>query len=223
MALFRKNRPSTPPGEGDYGRVFGADGEVIGFWFESAHHANDSALIGALQLKHDLSHLVGTGHRVVSNTVDDAGGLFVMFGGARAPGEPAAVQLPPEQAPAAQGATESLTVNGRSYPLHSDFDAFSRDAAAGKTALLRTTIAGLSRDDQRRLFRVISAAYGDDAPETRAVSSADFSCLACFHGYSPAVLLLRDHLKSGGRSNVQDMTECRICGDQDAVWIYRAP
>lgn len=122
-----------------------------------------------------------------------------------------------------QRATRSLRVNGRPYPLHEDFDAFGQDAVAGKTALLKTTIAGLSIDDLSRLFRVMSAAFGDDSLETRAVSDSDFYCLTCFQGYSSAVVVLRDRLNRGGRSNAQDITECRSCGGQDAVWIYQPP
>ncbi|WP_326798987.1 hypothetical protein OG946_29450 [Streptomyces sp. NBC_01808] len=94
---------------------------------------------------------------------------------------------------------------------------------AGKTALLKTTIAGLSIDDMSRLFGAMSAAFGEDSPETRAVSAADFYCLTCFEGYSSAVVFLRDRLHRGGRANAQDITECRGCGGQDAVWIYRPP
>lgn len=231
MGLFRRGRRSVPPAHGDYGRVFNKAGDVIGLWFESAHDARDSLLIGALLLKHDVPHLVGTDYRLVANTADDAGGLFVMFAGERAPGEPDPPQLPPEGASAqdkgageaGQRATRSLRVNGRPYPLHEDFDAFSQDAVAGKTALLKTTIVGLSIDDLSRLFRVMSAAFGDNSPETRAVSDTDFYCLTCFQDYSSAVLVLRDRLNRGGRSNAEDITECRGCGGPDAVWIYRPP
>lgn len=45
-------------------------------------------MIDALLHKLDQPALMGEAHRVVANTVDGKGGLFVMFGGRRAPVSP---------------------------------------------------------------------------------------------------------------------------------------
>lgn len=187
---------------------------VIGVWFANPSLAADSGLVEALLAKHDLFHLVGSGYRRVANTVDHQGGMFVMFAGNRLPGEPARSSEP------GTDTGRSLEVNGRLYPLHEDFEAFSADAAAGKIALLKTTISGLSMDDYSRLFGDLAARYGDDSPRTRAIVDSGFHCLTCFRRYSSAVLLVRDHLGRGGRSNARDITACVDCGGQDAVWIY---
>ncbi|MFD3440252.1 hypothetical protein ACFWU3_22370 [Streptomyces sp. NPDC058685] len=239
MGIFRRRRRSASPGDqqqryrigeeqgnGDYARVLDESGAVAGLWLRNPHHARDTLMIDALLHKLDQPGLMGTAHRVVANTVDGKGGLFVMFGGRRAPGEP-------EPAPFAHGedsaggeeaaAGGSLMINGNRYPLHEDFDPFGRDAAAGRIALLRTTMSGLTVDDQMRLFDVVAAVFGEDCPETRAVVGAGFHCLTCFEGYSAMVIQLRGHLRNGGRSNLRDITECRRCGGRDAVWVYRPP
>jgi ATP-dependent protease ClpP protease subunit len=117
-------------------------------------------------------------------------------------------------------AQPALEVNGRTYPLHEDFDSFGYDAADRKVALLKTTIAGLSMDDESRLFGILSDTFGDNAPETRAILHAGFHCLTCLRRYSSARLAVRDSLRRGTLSNVKDLTECLDCGGQDAVWVY---
>ncbi|MER7663990.1 hypothetical protein [Streptomyces sp. NPDC096193] len=240
MGIFRRRRRSASPGDqqrrqyrvgeeqgdGDYARVLDESDAVAGLWLRNPHHARDPLLIDTLLHRFDQPHLMGADNRVVANTVDGKAGLFVMFGGRRAPGEPAPVPFGHDEGLAGgEGAPadRSLLLNGRRHPLHEDFDALGRDVAAGRIALLRTTISGLTVDDQVRLFDVVAAAFGEDSPETRAVVGAGFHCLTCFEGYSAMVIQLRDHLRNGGRSNLRDITECRACGGQDAVWVYRPP
>ncbi|MEC3975235.1 ClpP family protease [Amycolatopsis sp. H20-H5] len=114
----------------------------------------------------------------------------------------------------------SVQVDGRSYPLHEDFDSFGADAADGKIALLRTTIAGLSMDDESRLFAVLSETFGENSPETHALLYAGFHCLYCFRRYSSARLVVRDAVRRGSVQDVEDLTECVDCGGEDAVWVY---
>jgi hypothetical protein len=229
MGLFRRRsrtERSKQAGRGepgDYQKVVDDAGEAVGLWFADAKHARDPMLVSALLLKEDMGHLLRSERRLASNTVDDRGGLFLMFDGRPAPGEPEAPASSSRSASTVPDAADSLTFNGQTYPVHDDFDAFSRDAAAGRTALLRTTISGLSMDDKSRLFRVMADAFGNNSAQARAVSESGFYCTTCFQGYTAAVLLLREILNKGGSSNARDITECRRCGGQDAVWVYRPP
>jgi hypothetical protein len=223
MAWWRRRRSRTNARTvavpaANFAVVRDTDGDVTGFWFADPRHARNRDLVDAVLARHDLWHLVGASYRVVSNTVDDRGGLFVLF---TPPGSgattPSAVAQDPE---GDVTAPRTLEVNDRTYPLHEDFEAFSRDAAEGRIALLKTTIAGLSMDDQSRLFAVLAARFGPDAPETRAIVHSGFHCLTCFRRYSMTRLLVRDHLNRGGWANVRDITACVACGGQEAVWIY---
>jgi hypothetical protein len=127
-----------------------------------------------------------------------------------------------------------LVVDGSHYPVHEDFEAFSRDAAAGRIALWKTTIAGLSFDDVSRLYGVLQEAFGPDAPEAMAVLQAPFQCLSCMHTYPSEVLSMRDDLRRGSwiaftnsdpavaerNRQVLEMTACIFCGGEDAVWVF---
>lgn len=229
MALFRKRRRRDPEQQEpapapraesgpNYAMVRSSQTHAVnGLWFQDPRQAQSSGLVEAVLAENELWDLVSANRRLVANTFDRNGGVFVMFGGALAPGEqPGPEQRQPPPAPTG----EVLEVNGARYPVHSDFDAFARDAAAGRISLLRTTIAGLSMDDQSRLFDVLARTFGPDAPETRAIVYTGFYCMSCFHRYSTARLMNRDHLRSGGASNVADITACTECGGQDAVWLY---
>ncbi|MEX2459131.1 MAG: hypothetical protein WD770_09110 [Actinomycetota bacterium] len=71
---------------GDYSFVRDVSGSVTGIWLRDASQAQNQSLLMALLTKHGVSPtaLLG-GLRPVPNHRD--GGAFVMFGGARAPGE----------------------------------------------------------------------------------------------------------------------------------------
>jgi hypothetical protein len=193
-----------------------AAGKVEGLWLatkEQAHAARLEALLTAEGL-HDS--LLAPGYRIIANTFTDHGGVFVRF-------------VEPVQ---------ELDVGDRAYPIREDFETFSRDAVTGSIALLRTTIAALTMDDVGRLHAVLSAALGEDAPQTRAVVDAPFQCLTCFRLYPARLIFLRDHVRAGGGiggtfsapegaemeiRHVTDflpMTACLDCGGTEAVWIY---
>jgi hypothetical protein len=72
----------------DYSFVRDEKGEVSGVWLRDEAQAQNQELLLALLLKHGVppTGMLG-GFRVVSNTYDDSGGCFVMFGQAPAPGE----------------------------------------------------------------------------------------------------------------------------------------
>jgi len=76
----------------DYSMVRDQSGSVCGLWLRSPEEAQNRELLTMLLIKHnlprELSATVLSGdYRVVSNTFDNAGGCFVMFGKGLAPGE----------------------------------------------------------------------------------------------------------------------------------------
>ena len=78
---------------GDYSFVKDNSGNVYGIWLREPKVAQNHGLLLALLQKHDhlnesITAAVLTGsYRVVTNTFDDQGGCFVMFGSELAPGE----------------------------------------------------------------------------------------------------------------------------------------
>jgi hypothetical protein len=79
---------SDGSGLADYSFVRNATGAVTGIWLRDPAQARSHELLLALLLKHgEPGTLALGGARVVSNTHDASGGTFVMFGGAKAPGE----------------------------------------------------------------------------------------------------------------------------------------
>ena len=86
--------PATPVKEDevDYSYVKDKDGNVCGIWLRDSNKAQNRTLLGMLLTKDNLpkylSMKVMEGrYRVVPNTRDKAGGCYVMFGDAPAPGE----------------------------------------------------------------------------------------------------------------------------------------
>ena len=76
----------------DYSFVRGPDGGMCGIWLRDASQAQDRELLMMLMVKHDAPESLSTSalsgdFRVVPNTYDDAGGCFIMFGSAPAPGQ----------------------------------------------------------------------------------------------------------------------------------------
>jgi len=76
----------------DYSLVDGPGGAVCGLWLRREADARNHELLGMLLVKHglpqELFDAVSRGsYRVVPNRFDSAGGCFVMFGAAPAPGE----------------------------------------------------------------------------------------------------------------------------------------
>jgi hypothetical protein len=220
MSVFRRRR--AVPADGSYGLVRDPGGEVVGFWLSSAKDARDPALVDALLAREDLLHLLSRTRTRQANTVDDRGGIFLLFGEA-APGAEAAGSRP---------ADRELVVDGTTYPLHDDFAPFAADAAAGKVAVLRTTFDVPLRTHMQRLMPVLAEAYGLDAPQTRAITEGGFHCLECFADHSRAMLLggmvgsvdtviLTSGPGSADRLRRQlTATSCTSCGSRDAVWIY---
>lgn len=101
--LFRKKqaeKQSSPakvqqPSRADYSFVRDGKGNVVGMWLRDPELAQDSFTLMALLSKHQqlsgglLNAVTTQQYRVVSNTFDDAGGCFLMFGTSPAPGEQA--------------------------------------------------------------------------------------------------------------------------------------
>ncbi|NIR04320.1 MAG: hypothetical protein GTN82_02720 [Candidatus Aminicenantes bacterium] len=75
-----------------YSLVKDQDGGICGIWLRDPAQAQDRNLLLMLLIKHGARDNLGASVlagdlRVVSNTYDDQGGCFVMFGSAPAPGE----------------------------------------------------------------------------------------------------------------------------------------
>ena len=70
---------------GDYALVKDEDGDVRGVWLQDEAKAENRPLLAALLAKHEI--ILPEKVRVVTNTHNDNGGCFCMFGKARAPGE----------------------------------------------------------------------------------------------------------------------------------------
>lgn len=71
----------------DYSWVEDQDGNIRGMWLRNPADAQKRELLAALLAKHDqpselLAKVLSGSYRVVPNTVDGAGGCFVMFGSA---------------------------------------------------------------------------------------------------------------------------------------------
>jgi len=133
----------------------------------------------------------------------------------------------------------SLTIKGESYPLRGDFEAFSRDAAAGKLALLRTTIDAPVKEIATRLSDALSDAFGRYAPQTRATTEMTLHCLHCSMGYPLKYVQLRDDFRDGTLSDyiepggtpdatkrfekilqMMRMSVCIECGGSNAALLY---
>ncbi|GAB3563892.1 hypothetical protein GCM10027445_06810 [Amycolatopsis endophytica] len=79
---------APPRGDGgNFARVRTSGGEIIGLWFGDEAHARDRMLLETVLFNEDLLDSLHTEPRLVPNTYDDKGGVFVMFGRHRAPGE----------------------------------------------------------------------------------------------------------------------------------------
>jgi len=125
-----------------------------------------------------------------------------------------------------------LTLNGESYPLREDFESFSRDASTGRIALLKVPINDPLSDNLLRLYEVLSATFGSDAPQIEAIRDTALHCLNCFADYPTQHIRLRDQMRQGitrgpvaaestGRlREILHMSACLDCGSHDAVWIY---
>ncbi|MEU0189261.1 hypothetical protein ABZ250_05280 [Streptomyces afghaniensis] len=197
-------------------------GELEGLWIGDVRQADD-AFIGAVLARHEREGDVTTSrYRVVHNTFNDRGGVFVRFVG--------------DETTAGAGALprRELVVGDRHCPVHEDFDAFSRDAAAGDVALLKTTIDAASASDLYPLYEALSEVFGDQAPQARAAMRAPLQCATCLRIYPASLIHLRDMKREGrpmaGTVSSEDgarqvnralgMTACLDCGGEVAVWVY---
>ncbi|MET9684540.1 hypothetical protein [Streptomyces coeruleorubidus] len=235
MGLFRKWRgrrrtgdePPQRPAQGrsaedEYVLLRDEAGELEGLWIGDVRRADD-AFIGAVLDRHELRGGVTTSrYRVVHNTFNDRGGVFVRFVG--------------DETTAGAGALprRELVVGDRHCPVHEDFDTFSRDAAAGHVALLKTTIDAASASDLHPLYEVLSGVFGDQAPQARAALRAPLQCATCLRIYPANLIYLRDMKRQGtpmaGTVSSADgarqvnralaMTACLDCGGEVAVWVY---
>jgi hypothetical protein len=100
--------------------------------------------------------------------------------------------------------------------------------------LLRTTFTDLFTDHTQRSFAVVSASFGPDSAQARAIQEAPFACLGCFTLYPASVILLRRLRQTGSAiggvtstrggaaraAAMLTMTACRDCGGAEALWIY---
>ncbi|MGW0469639.1 hypothetical protein [Streptomyces coeruleorubidus] len=240
MGLFRRWRerrsgdePPQRPAQGlAQGRGRSADdeyvllrdgaGELEGLWIGDVRRADD-AFIGAILDRHELRDDVTTSrYRVVHNTFNDRGGVFVRFVGDETTA--GAGDLPRRE----------LVVGDRHCLVHEDFDTFSRDAAAGHVALLKTTIDAASASDLYPPYEALSEVFGDQAPQARAALRAPLQCATCLRTYPANLIHLRDMKRAGtpmaGTVSSADgarqvnrallMTACLDCGGEVAVWVY---
>jgi hypothetical protein len=213
MSVFRRRRRAAAGGA--WSVVRDADGAVVGLWLESPADARDPARVETMLAWQDALHLLDRARTLQNNTADDRGGVFLLFGD------------PLGTAPASG---EGISVDGRTYPVHEDFDAFAADATANTIALLKTRFDVPLRTHLERLMPLLTAAYGPDAPQTRASTEGGFHCRDCFADHSRAALLggLLDGtdvaiMTSGSASELRkqlDAKSCPQCGSKDAVWIY---
>jgi hypothetical protein len=197
-------------------------GELEGLWVGDVARADD-AFIGAVLARHGLRDDVTTSrYRVVRNTFNDRGGVFVRFVG--------------DETTAGAGALprRELVVGEQHCLVHEEFDAFSHDAAAGNVALLKTTVDEASASDLFPLYQVLSEAFGDQAPRARAALRAPLQCVTCLRIYPAELIHLRDMKREGtpmaGTVSSADgarqvtralsMTACLDCGGEVAVWVY---
>ncbi|MDQ0750160.1 hypothetical protein QF034_004391 [Streptomyces africanus] len=239
MGLFRKRRERWERRSGDephpyvdqeqgrsaddaYVLLRDGAGELEGLWIGDVRQADDD-FIGAVLARHGLGDDVTTSrYRVVHNTFNDRGGVFVRFVG---DASTAGAGAPPRR---------ELVVGDRHCPVHEDFDAFSRDAAAGDVALLKTTIDAASAGDLYPLYQALSERFGDQAPQARAAMRAALQCATCLRLYPASLIHLRDMKREGrpmaGTVSSEDgarqvnralaMTACLDCGGEVAVWVY---
>lgn len=216
MSLLRRRR--TAPGGATYAFVKDRAGEVVGLWMADAGMASDGGMIEALLAKHSLWRQVGMERRLEPNTVDARGGMFVMFSRP----EPIHGSAPPVDATTRL----ELEFDGRLYPVHETFEPFAQAAAAGGVAMLRTTFDDLSNDDESRLFGRVAAAFGDDAPQTRAMARTILVCLSCSCGYDASQILFLRHARAQGttitgiNSRTEDISACLKCAGTDVAWVY---
>ncbi|MFF5982890.1 hypothetical protein ACFY78_28980 [Streptomyces olindensis] len=220
----RAEKPEAGRAVGDeYVLMRDSAGELEALWIADVRRA-DEIPIGEILARHGLLDDVTTSrYRVVRNTFNDHGGVFVRFVGdetTRQDGE----GVPRRE----------LVVGERHCVPHEDVDAFRRDAVAGNVALLRTTIDAASASDLYPLYDALSKAFGEQAPQTRAVMRAPLQCVTCLRTYSPHLIHVRD-LKREGRpmggtvssaegarqvARALAMTACLDCGGEVAVWVY---
>lgn len=200
-----------------------AAGELEALWIADVRRADD-LFIGEVLAQHGLRDDVTTSrYRVVRNTFNDRGGVFVRFVGDETTGR-GGDGVPRRE----------LVIGERHCVPHEDFDAFSRDAVAGNVTLLKTTIDAASASDLYPLYDALSKAFGEQAPQTRAVMRAPLQCVTCLRIYSPHLIHVRDLKRSGtpmggtvssaeGARQVARalaMTACLDCGGEVAVWVY---
>jgi hypothetical protein len=94
VPICSKPKKSRPSKAGSYSMVKGTNGQVCGLWLgDSEIVQKKTKILGALLAKHNLLGELGSSvltgdYRIVTNTFDNAGGCFVMFGSMEAPGEP---------------------------------------------------------------------------------------------------------------------------------------
>ncbi len=234
MGLFRMQRerrseyePPQPagrerPADDEYALLRDGAGELEGLWISDVRQADD-AFIGAVLDRHGMRGDVTTSrYRVVRNTFNDRGGVFVRFVG--------------DETTAGDGGLPRrvLVVGDEQYLVHEEFDAFSRDAVAGRIALLKTTIDEASASDLYPLYEVLAKTFGDRAPQTRAAMRAPLQCVTCLRAYSANLIHVRDMKRAGtpmaGTVSSRDgarqvaqalaMTACLDCGGEIAIWVY---
>ena len=75
----RAGRTTGSSGGADYTMVVNRDGEVLGVWTRDERLARDMALIDAILAKHELWDQLELGRSVVPNSLDDRGGMLVLF------------------------------------------------------------------------------------------------------------------------------------------------
>ncbi|KDN77886.1 hypothetical protein DF19_02585 [Streptomyces olindensis] len=217
-------RPEVRRPVGDaYVLLRDAAGELEALWLADVRRADDVP-IGEILARHGLRDDVTTSrYRVVHNTFNGRGGVFVRFVGDETTGRDG------DGVP-----RRELVVGERHCVPHEEFDAFRRDAVAGNVALLKTTIDAASASDLYPLYDALLKAFGERAPRTRAVMRAPLQCVTCLRAYSPHLIHMRDMKREGtpmggtvssaeGARQVARalaMTACLDCGGEIAVWVY---
>jgi hypothetical protein len=222
MGIFRRHRDTTG-GKTKIGKVLNADNSLAGFWLPQADLAENKELIWVLAHREGRPDLVGAPTEVQANEADDRGGVFVLF--TDRPQEPD------------RGESRTLLVNGVPHRLHEDIEAFAAEAAEGRSALLRITMDGPSREIESRLYQVLAARFGPSSPQAYAVVKAGYYCTSCMRGYTGTAGWIRREqaagipiagtasTREGKRRFEQFMAAkgCETCGGTEGAWLYVPP
>lgn len=97
----------------DYSLVNDSTGDICGIWLCDSSKANNKNIVAMLLIKHGGNNLAESvllgDFRIVPNSFDEKGGVFMMFGSELAPGENPADTVEPRQNQKNRGSATSIT------------------------------------------------------------------------------------------------------------------